>query len=177
MMGTVTTDEVAAADGGEHAWVAWYRSHYAELVRLAVLLVDDHGLAEEIVQDVFVAIGRIDRTESVDTPLPYLRRAVVNGARSTLRRRRVRRRHLRSIAGAPTAPPADAEIDRSVDAAQIMHAVGALPRRQREVLVLRYWNDLSEAEIADARGISVGSVKTHAHRGIARLAELVEDVR
>jgi RNA polymerase sigma-70 factor (sigma-E family) len=153
-----------------------YREHYGPLVRLASLLIDDVGRCEEIVQDAFVKVWRRppDLAGGGDRLPAYLRSAVLNGARSDLRRRLVERRHLRSVASpvvSPEARPSTSDDDR------VLAALRSLPDRQREVLVLRYHLDLSEAEIAATLGISAGSVKTHAHRGLATLAERLEDLR
>ena len=148
-------------------------------MRLAVLLVRDVGTAEEVAQDAFVAMhGRWGRLRDNDKALAYLRQAVVNRSRSVLRHRGVVERHLRSAAAAPdpTAPPSDT---RALDADRrvaVLDALAQLPDRQREVLVLRHYLDLSEAEIADALGIARGSVKSHASRGAAALRELLGDV-
>lgn len=157
--------------------VELYRSDYDRLVRLATMLVDDVGTAEELVQDAFVAFatqqGRTPLRDSQAAPA-YLRSAVLNRARSQLRKRAVRRRHLRSVEAPPTAPPADRDVVASDDHRHMLDALRRLPERQREVLVLRYYGDLSEAEIAAALDISTGSVKTHAHRGLAALATRLE---
>jgi RNA polymerase sigma-70 factor (sigma-E family) len=151
-----------------------HREHYRSLVRLASLLVDDVGRCEEIVQDAFVKVWRQPPQLGGDDRLPaYLRSAVLNGARSHLRRRGVERRHLRSVASPAEAP----EARLAADDHRVLTALRSLPERQREVLVLRYYLDLSEAEIAATLGISAGSVKTHAHRGLTTLAERLEDLR
>lgn len=154
-----------------------YRSDYRPLVRLAGLLVDDRGLAEEIVQDAFVAAARSTQLRDPAKAPAYLRSIVLNGARSALRKRGVRRRHLASVPPPPTAPAADGDVDDRHDAGVVMAALRTLPTRQREVLVLRYWSELSEQEIADALGISTGSVKTHAHRGMQTLEARLEGLR
>jgi RNA polymerase sigma-70 factor (sigma-E family) len=157
--------------------VELYRTHYTRLVRLAAMLVDDVGTAEELVQDAFVAFatgrGRHPLRDADAAPA-YLRSAVLNRARSQLRKREVRRRHLRSVAAPPTAPPADRAALDSEEHRRMLAALDQLPRRQREVLVLRYYGELTETEIAEALGISAGSVKTHAHRGLAALAAALE---
>lgn len=166
------------ADGPTDPWlVDLYRSQYRDLVRLAALLVDDRGLAEELVQDAFVAVARRRSRRPLDDAAAapaYLRSAVLNRARSALRRRAVRRRHLRSVEPPPDAPAADRDLLAHDETRRVLAALHRLPGRQREVLVLRYYADLDEAEIARALGISTGSVKTHAHRGIASLARLLE---
>jgi RNA polymerase sigma-70 factor (sigma-E family) len=152
--------------GGDLA--ALHRREYRSLVRLASLLLSDAGAAEEVVQDAFVKVYLAG--DRVQEPLQYLRRAVVNGARSGLRRRYVRAR-------APLAVVRDSSDTYAEDRDEVMAALRALPQRQRECLVLRYYLDLSEADIAHALGISAGSVKTHSHRGIAALEKTLEGLR
>lgn len=168
-------------DGAGAAMDPWmvelYRTEYRNLVRLAMMLVDEQGLAEELVQDAFVAAARASGAASLrdpDAAPAYLRSAVMNRARSHLRKRRVRRRHLRSVEPPPTAPPADGPAMRSDSTRRMIEALRNLPVRQREVLVLRYYAELSEAEIADTLGITAGTVKTHAHRGLAALEPHLE---
>ena len=152
-----------------------YAAHWRQLVRLSVLLVRDVGAAEEIVQDAFVAAhARWGKLRDPDKALAYLRQAVVNRSRSTLRHRGVVARHA-----ARTRPPVDplpAADAPALDRARrelVLDALRALPPRQREVLALRYYLDLSEADIADALGISRGAVKSHASRGAAALRALL----
>ncbi len=156
--------------------VELYRSDYRRLVRLAALLVDDIGTAEELVQDAFVAVARQGTAALRDPEAApaYLRSAVLNRARSQLRKREVRRRHLRGVEPPTDAPPADREVLASDEHARMLRALDSLPDRQRQVLVLRYYGELTEAEIADALGISRGSVKTHASRGLAALEARLE---
>ena len=158
---------MTTADDGWGELAALYREHARPLVRLAVLLVDDVGIAEEIVQDAFVLVHR--KMGHVERPVAYLRTTVVNLSRSRLRRRLVALRHPGLVER--DAPPADDRVGMSDDQRAVIAALQCLPRRQREVLVLRYWADLSEDEIATTLGISNGSVKTHAHRGMAALEQ------
>ncbi len=154
-----------------------YSDHYHSLVRLAVLLVRDPETAEEIVQDAFIAVhGRWSRLRDRDAALPYLRKVVVNGARSVLRRRGVRERHLRALRSSyaeASGPGADEAVMVAERRRQVLTALQALPERQREVVVLRYYADLDEAAIATALGISRGAVKSHAHRAVHRLQDLL----
>jgi RNA polymerase sigma-70 factor (sigma-E family) len=153
-----------------------YREHYRSLVRLASILVDDVTLCEELVQDAFVAVlRRSGGWADPDRAPAYLRSAVLNGARSHLRKQQVRRRWLRSVDGPGTSPPADGRALVDAETQAMLGALRHLPDRQREVLVLRFYLDLSEAEIARTLGISTGSVKTHAHRGLAALATWIDD--
>ncbi len=152
-----------------------YREQYRSLVRLASLLVDDIDTCEDLVQDAFVRVWRRGPVLRTDDRLPsYLRSAVLNGARSHLRHRVIARRH----GSAPPDPAAGPDSRPFVgDDDEVLAALRSLPDRQREVLALRYYLDLSEAEIATTLGISTGSVKTHAHRGLAALADRLEDLR
>lgn len=154
----------------DDAITALFAREYARLVRAAVLLVGDLETAEDVVQDAFVAVHR--RWPDLADPERvggYLHRAVVNGSRSVLRHRTVVDRHAGKLAEGGTAvDAADAVLARTTRAA-VLEALAALPRRQREVLVLRHYLDLSEAEIAHTLRISTGSVKTHASRGAAAL--------
>ena len=168
MVGTVG----GAAFGDRDAVLAeLHRDHYRSLVRLACLLVDDVGSGEEVVQDAFVRVYRA--WPRVDDPLKYLRTAVMNGARSGLRRRRSARRYVPPTVRAESG--ADEAVLVRVEYAEVLDALRALPRRQRECLVLRYYADLSEADIATTLGISAGSVKSHSHRGIAALTVALKE--
>lgn len=154
-----------------------HRQHYRALVRLAALLVDDIGTCEEIVQDAFVAVfRRPDRVRSAELLPAYLRSAVLNGARSALRRRRVRERAAPRPVGRAPIGPDDAAV-RADEERAVLRSLRSLPGRQRDVLTLRYWGELSENEIAVTLGISAGTVKTHSKRGLEALAEALEGHR
>lgn len=151
-----------------------YAAHWGQLVRLATLLLGSTSAAEEVVQEAFVAVyRRWHRLEDPHAAGAYLRTSVVNGCRSAHRHRQVEVRH-RQPAAPPSAGPDEHALQREDDAA-VMSALRRLPARQQEVLVLRYYLDASEAEIADLAGISRGSVKTHAHRGLAALGAALAD--
>jgi RNA polymerase sigma-70 factor (sigma-E family) len=156
------------------AVVDLYRSHRLGLLRLAVLLTDDRATAEDVVQDAFVALQR--RWHAVDPAAAagYLRTSVVNGARTLHRRRRVARRHLQSVV-LEDAPPADLAVLLGDEQREVIEALRTLPRRQREVLVLRYWSELSEAEIAAALGVARGTVKSSASRALTALEKQLGD--
>jgi RNA polymerase sigma-70 factor (sigma-E family) len=150
-----------------------YATQYRMLVRLAVLLVRDQETAEEVVQDAFVAMhGRWSSLAEPDKALAYLRQTVVNRSRSVLRHRTVRDRHQPQPP--PPLPGADDDALRAERRRTVLDALQQLPRRQREVLALRYYADLDEASIADHLGISRGAVKSHASRGSAALRTLLE---
>lgn len=151
-----------------------YSAHYRSLVRLAALLLRDSESAEDVVQDSFVAMhGAWRRLRDRERALPYLRQAVVNRARSALRRRKVEVKYAPTPG--PDAPSAEYGALGAVERDAVLTALDKLPVRQRETLVLRYYGDLSEAQIAEAMGISRGSVKSHAFRGMAALRELLDD--
>jgi RNA polymerase sigma-70 factor (sigma-E family) len=160
-------------ESADVAVTALFRAHYAGLVRLAVLLVDDDGSAEDLVQDAFARLHRRwRRLRDPDAAYGYLRTAVVNGSRSRLRR-------LRTVRQNPEPPPVDlpspeGDVIVREEHATVRAALDALPRRQREVLVLRYYASYSEADIAETLGISRGAVKSHASRGIAALTRSLE---
>src|SRR5262245_60215808 len=154
-----------------------FAAHYRTLVRLATLLLDDTGRAEEIVSDAYVAMhANWRRLDDTDKALAYLRATVVNRSRSALRHRRVVERHaVRTTRDAQaTAPSAEAGALARVQHDAVLATLAELPARQREALVLRYYADLSEAEIAEAMGCSRGAVKSHAARGMAALRNRME---
>lgn len=153
---------------------ALYHAHRLRMVRLAVLLVDDLATAEDVVQDAFTALYRRhgEHISEVDNALGYLRTAVVNTSRSVLRRRRTAR------AWTPPAPAdvpsAEAHVVLDEAHREVLAALGRLTPRRRQVLVLRYWADLSEAEIASTLGISRGAVKSNASRALDALERILE---
>ena len=152
-----------------------YAAHYRRLVRLSVLLVRDLETAEEVVQDAFVAMhGRWRALKDPEKGLAYLRQTVVNRSRSVLRHRGVQARYVIPAVRHLHGTDEDALVSERRTA--VLDALRGLPERQREVLVLRYYLDLSEADIAQTLGISRGAVKSHASRGVAALRSLMEDV-
>ena len=165
--------------GADEAVTERYATHYRSLVRLAVLLVRDVETAEEVVQDCFVAMhGRWRSLRDPQHGLAYLRQAVVNRSRSVLRHRGVQARYAAAQpAGRPDVPGADEGASAGDARRLVLDALHRLPRRQREVLALRYYLDLDEASIAAALGISRGAVKSHASRGAAALRDLLDDPR
>ncbi len=144
-----------------------YRAHYAELVRVATLLLEDPGVADEVVQDAFVELYDSGRCRQSGAEAD-LRRLVIRRARHLIRRRRIAA-VLLPTQRASDARPADERVLEHLEHETVLRVLADLPTRQREVLVLRYYGELSEAEIAEAMGVSRGSVKTHASRGLAAL--------
>ncbi|MDS1271183.1 SigE family RNA polymerase sigma factor [Lipingzhangella sp. LS1_29] len=150
-----------------------YTTNYRPLVRLAVLLVRDVATAEEVVQDAFVAMhGAWRRLRDPNKALSYLRQSVVNRARSVLRHRAVVEKYAPK--GLPDAPSAEYGAMGELERSAVIEALRTLPTRQREAIVLRYYGDFSEAQIADAMGISRGAVKSHTARGVAALRSVLE---
>jgi len=153
-----------------------YAVHRLALVRLAVLLVDDLATAEDVVQDAFAGLtARRRLLRDPDAALGYVRTAVVNRCRSALRRRRTARAFVPPRPDEPERPETIALLAEEHRA--VIDALAELPPRQREVLVLRYWSGLSEAEIASALSISRGTVKSTASRALGRLEQLLEGSR
>ncbi|MFL6155635.1 MAG: SigE family RNA polymerase sigma factor [Marmoricola sp.] len=172
-------NSIAAVIGAEEsvidadtALAELYAGNYTRLVRLAVLLLRDQGLAEDVVQDAFVAVHQKWRRIDQGSAPAYLARAVVNRSRSALRHRTVVARHRPEPL--PDAAGADIAVLASERRSAVLDALADLPTRQREVLVLRYYLDFSERDIAQALGISQGAVKSHASRGAAALRTTLE---
>jgi RNA polymerase sigma-70 factor (sigma-E family) len=164
---------VATQDQAPRTLEDLYREHRMRFVRLAVLLVDDPATAEDVVQEAFTGLHRHwGRLRDEHAALGYLRTAVVNGSRSVLRRRRTAREYTPPHTA--DARSAESLAMLSAEHQAVVSALGKLPRRQREVLVLRYYGGLSEAEIAEATGISKGTVKSTASRGLEAIGKLVE---
>ncbi|WP_308120565.1 RNA polymerase sigma factor [Streptomyces bambusae] len=151
-----------------------YHAHRLRMVRLAVLLVDDLATAEDVVQDAFTALYRRhgEHITEVDNALGYLRTAVVNTSRSVLRRRRTVRGWTPPPAG--EAPSAEDSVVLDEAHREVLAALARLTPRRRQVLVLRYWAELSEAEIATTLGISRGAVKSNASRALDALERILE---
>src|ERR1700734_3043796 len=173
LVADVSLGSIPADLDADRAVTELYTTHYRSLVRLAAPLVRDVGTAEEVVQDSFVAMhGGWRRLRDSEKALSYLRQSVVNRSRSVLRHRVVVDRN------APKPPPdmpsaehgAIALLERSA----VVSALRTLPPRQREALVLRYYGDMSEAQIADIMGISRGAVKSHTASAMSALRSVLE---
>jgi len=164
---------VPAQWDAERAVTSLYGQHYRTLVRLAALLVRDVATAEEVVQESFLAMhGSWRRLRDTEKALSYLRQSVVNRSRSVLRHRVVVDRN--APAPPPAAPSAEQGAITELERSAVVSALRRLPLRQREALVLRYYLDLSEAQIASAMGISRGAVKSHTARGMSSLRTVLE---
>ncbi|MEE1783916.1 SigE family RNA polymerase sigma factor [Streptomyces sp. SP17BM10] len=154
-----------------------YHAHRLGLVRMAVLLVDHQDLAEDVVQEAFTQLYQRhgEELDDLDNALGYLRTAVVNGARSMLRRRKTAREYVPPHE--TDAPSAEEHAVLNDEHRRVLVALQELTPRQREVLVLRYWSDMSEAQIAETLGLSRGAVKSTASRALDALEKHLEKVR
>ncbi len=157
-------DSFAPAQLGE-VWptrfVDLYRGSYVPMVRLAHLLTAADPAAEELVQDAFLRVQ--SRWDRIDNPLAYLRVAVVNACRNHQRRRVLERRHRTVV------------VETAEDApGELRDAIAVLPARQRAAIVLRYYEDLAEADIAELLGCSVPAVKSLLHRAVQDLRKVIE---
>jgi RNA polymerase sigma-70 factor (sigma-E family) len=163
----LVADDWSVTDVEQATVAELYAAYRLRLVRLATLLVDDQDSAEDVVQDVFARLPHGWQPAEAGKALPYLQRAVVNASRSVLRRRRTARLYV--VPHEPDRAGPDTEVILAEEHREVLAALNQLPTRQREVLVLRYWSDLSEAEIASTLGISRGTVKSTASRAIDAL--------
>lgn len=152
-----------------------YREHGRALLRVATAVTGDAAVAEDLVHDAFVRLHRTRRPPRPGREAAYLRRTVVNLAHDHHRHIAVVRRA--PVEAAPDAPSAERRAADGARDAAVAAAVAALPRRQRECIVLHYFGGLTDAEVARDLGISTGAVKTHLHRARAALATRLEDHR
>ena len=153
---------------------ALYAEHALGLTRLALIMVGDRETAEDVVQEAFERThAGLPRLRDPDKALAYVRSAVLNGCRSVLRRRAfsLRRRP-------PYEPPiwsAESAVLIGEERREVLAALRRLPRRQREALVLRYYLELSDLEIADVMGIGASTVRSTIARGIAALGRALKE--
>jgi len=149
---------------------ALYLRHGPGALRLAYLLTGDRELSEDLVQEAFVRVARrLTSLRNADSFQWYLRRTVVNLSNSRLRRRRVERAHLKRLVSSAAA--AGVGTPDLVTKQAVRGAIEQLPARQRAVVVLRYYEDLTDQQIASALGCPVGSVKSSLHRAAAILRQ------
>jgi RNA polymerase sigma-70 factor (sigma-E family) len=163
----VTTEALTVAD--------LFREHHVDLVHLAVVMVGDRAMAEDIVQDVFERLHRRwHRLREPSRGLAYARSAVLNGCRSAHRRAAVARKYAPRLAPPPNGSGADVAAAVG-DRGELAAALRLLPRRQREVLVLRYYADLSVAEVAETLRMAPSAVRAFNSRGLAALADALRE--
>jgi RNA polymerase sigma-70 factor (sigma-E family) len=151
---------------------ALYRAQAVGLIRLAYLVLGDRAAAEDVVQDAFCGLYRNwGRLADPSSALPYLRSSVLNGCRSALRRRALGRRVTMYQ---PPTRSAEAAVLSREERQEVLRAVRQLPDRQREALVLRFYLDLPDPEIARIMGIRPGTVRSATHRALKALGHLLE---
>jgi RNA polymerase sigma-70 factor (sigma-E family) len=181
--GQASPRSIAEAD---RAITAMYDTEYHSLVRMSAVLLGDVGAAEEVVQECFIAVHAAwRRLRDIDKAMPYLRRSVLNRSRSLLRHRIVADRHAPASepdtggprAGGPGTGSAEQGAIAWFERSAVIAALRGLPSRQREALVLRFYLELSEEEVAAVMKISRSAVKSHTARGQAALRSVLEPER
>ncbi|GAB2751713.1 SigE family RNA polymerase sigma factor [Kitasatospora kifunensis] len=169
----MTTAATDTAGASVDLLTTTYQEHYRALLRLAALLLDDRSSCEDVVQEAFIRVHAARRrVREPEKILAYLRQTVVNLSRSTLRRRLLGLRLLPKPM--PDMASAEEGAYDALERDQLKAALQGLQRRQREVLVLRYYADMTEAQVAELLGVSVGAVKAYGSRGLAALRVLME---
>jgi RNA polymerase sigma-70 factor (sigma-E family) len=172
MRENMTAEPPVVRRSTEEVVAGLHRDHALTLVRMANLLLRDQQAAEDVVQDAFISLYRaLPRLHDHDRILPYLRTAVINNSRSVLRRRTRPAPVLHELPGGS----AEAIVLDRADRAAVLAAVVRLPRRSREVLVLRYYLDLPDPEIAATLGVSRSTVASTASRALAVLARQLKE--
>lgn len=162
----------SSAVGRDEAMLRLFDEHYVPLCRLAFVILGDHALAEEVVMEALVKTfsgwGRLRDKGRADF---YLRRAVINLSRSGIRRKIVERRAQASLEARPSSSP---DPDAPENSAILLAAVRELPERQRACVVLRYYEDLPDAQVAEILDCSVGTVKSQLSKARAKLLATLE---
>ncbi|MET9377740.1 SigE family RNA polymerase sigma factor [Streptomyces sp. NPDC003035] len=168
-----STEGIVAAGTTVDHLTETYRAHYRSLLGLAALLLDDTASCEDVVQEAFIRVHSArKRVRDPEKTLAYLRQTVVNLSRSALRRRILGLKLLSKPM--PDMASAEEGAYDQLERDALIKAMRGLQRRQREVLVLRYFADMTEAQVAETLGISLGSVKAYGSRGIAALRVAME---
>ncbi|WSF37251.1 SigE family RNA polymerase sigma factor [Streptomyces sp. NBC_01351] len=168
-----TAEKVVVAGTTVDHLTETYQAHYRSLLGLAALLLDDTASCEDVVQEAFIRVHSArNRVRDRDKTLAYLRQTVVNLSRSALRRRILGLKLLSKPM--PDMASAEEGAYDQLERDDLIKAMRGLQRRQREVLVLRYFADMTEAQVAETLGVSLGSVKAYGSRGIAALRVAME---
>jgi RNA polymerase sigma-70 factor (sigma-E family) len=163
----VTSDDAEIAVG------ALYQAHALPLIRLAYITLGDRASAEDVVQDAFCGLfKRWDHLAENGKALAYVRASVLNGCRSVLRHRAVLRRKVTHQVAAESA---ESEMLSGEERYQLMRAVRRLPTRQREALVLRFYLDLPDGEIARVMGVRPSTVRSTMHRALETLGRILKE--
>jgi RNA polymerase sigma-70 factor (sigma-E family) len=175
-LGVVSSGATAGQEGVapvDALVVALFRDEGTRLVSLARLFVDDRTAAEDLVQEAFIRLARnAYRIRDEERAAAYLRSIVINLARDHNRRGLVSFRHRPPAA--PDAPSAEEHAAETEGRQEVVEALRALPKRQRDCVALRYYLELSIPDIAETLGVSVNSVKTHLQRGLRSMAQTLE---
>ncbi len=162
-----------ALDQAATAVTTLYQDSALTLIRLAYVMLSDRQSAEDVVQEAFCNLyRRWDELADADKARQYVRASVLNGCRSVLRRRVVRNRRV--IYELP-APSAESAVLGSEERVEVTRAVDRLPRRQREVLVLRFYLDLTDEEIAELMGVRPSTVRSTTHRALESLGRTMKE--
>ena len=161
----------AAQAAAERHVTALYQAHALSLARLALLMLGDADAAQDVVQDAFFGLyRRWDKLTSADAAPAYLRASVLNGCRTALKRR-----SRPALPGAAeTLESAEAAVLHTEEQRGVLNAVRRLPARQREVVVLRYYLDMTEEQAARAMGVSRGTVKSATSRAVAAIGRMLK---
>jgi RNA polymerase sigma-70 factor (sigma-E family) len=168
-----STPESAASSAAAAAVSLLYEQMAVSLIRLAFVILSDRQAAEDVVQDAFCSLyRRWDRLADPAGAAHYVRASVINGCRSALRRRSVRNRKV--LYELPAAS-AEAAILGHEERAELIRAVDRLPDRQREALVLRFYLDLPDEEIAALMHVRPGTVRSTIHRALAALGQTLRE--
>ncbi len=159
-------------ESDEDRFTEFVRAHSASLFRTAFLLTGDYQRAEDVLQGALVRLYQHwPRVAAMQQPTAYARKVVVNQATSWWRKRSSHESPLTLR----DEPAWDGHLDDVPEHERVWEAVLSLPRRQRAVTVLRYYEDLTEAQIAETLGMAPGTVKSHSHAASRRLAALLEE--
>jgi RNA polymerase sigma-70 factor (sigma-E family) len=162
-----------AGDSAEVAVGALYQASAVSLIRLAYVMLGDRPSAEDVVQEAFCSLyRRWDHLAEADSALYYVRSSVLNGCRSVLRSRAARRR---GVAYELPTVSAEAVVLSGEEREEVIRAVGRLPHRQREAVVLRFYLDLSDEQIARVMGIRQSTVRSTAYRGLEALSRALKE--
>ena len=153
---------------------ALFRDHARSLVRMARFFAHDRGAAEDLVQEAFLRLHRaLLRPKPIDKPVAYLRLIVLNLARDHNHRGLMSLRHRAPEHGGLPSP--EDEVVMREDQREVIKALGKLPPRQRDCMLLRHFLELGTTDVAETLELSVNSVKTHLRRGMAALKTHLEE--
>ena len=162
-----------AAPRARQAVTALYQAHALGLTRLAVVMLSDRAAAEDVVQEAFCGLyRRWNQLSDTDKALSYVRSSVINGCRTVLRRR-LRQRGVDPLTGDQPGESAEAVALISEEHQEVLAAMRRLPVRQREAVVLRFYLDLGEEEIAASMRVTRGTVKSTTSRALAALGKML----